>query len=150
MACLFYSRRKVSYFEKGSYATSIFFIANLGISKGNTLICPRDHQYNCTTHDTHAYSLHPHPLYVIRNGTTKDDIFENYGLVIICQETVVQWLIKIGSKCDYAINNYYVGSNEKKDMIWYIWQFIDSYLLLKWCIFIWIQITAQDSYQYKR
>ena len=35
-------------------------------------------------------------------------------------------------------------------MIWYRWQFIDSYLLLKWCIFIWIQITAQDSYQYKR
>ena len=54
------------------------------------------------------------------NGKTKAKLLENYGLTMICQETVGEWLIKIGFKYDYAVNNYYVGSQKDKDNIWYI------------------------------
>ena len=53
------------------------------------------------------------------NNTTKDKLFEKYFLTTLCQETLREWLIRIGFKYEYAVNNYYVGSHEKKDMIWH-------------------------------
>ena len=49
------------------------------------------------------------------NGTTKSNILGNYGLTTLCQETVGEWLINIGFKHDYDVNNYYVGGHERKD-----------------------------------
>ena len=51
------------------------------------------------------------------NGTTKAKLLENYGLKILFQETVGEWLIYIGFKYDYAVNNYYLGGHKKKDTI---------------------------------
>ena len=45
-------------------------------------------------HDTFI----PIILEFISKGATKANILVNYGLTIICKETVVDWLIKIGFK----------------------------------------------------
>ena len=82
-------------------------------------------------HDT----LIPKMLEVICNSTTKFKLLVNYGLTKLCQETVGYCLIKLVFKYYYDVNNYYVGSQKDKDNIWYIWKFIDSYLLLEWCMF---------------
>ena len=63
---------------------------------------------------------------------------------MICQETVGEWLIKIGFKYNYDVNNDYVGGHGKKDIIWYRWKFIDLYLLLEMCMFRCIQVTAEE------
>ena len=55
----------------------------------------------------------------------------------------------IGFKYDYAVNNDYMVEHEKKYMIWYQWKFIDFYQLLQWCMFRWIHMTDEESYQYK-
>ena len=47
------------------------------------------------------------------------------------------------------MNNYYVDSHEKKDAFFYIWEFIDRYLLIERCMFTWIQMIAEDSDQEK-
>ena len=52
------------------------------------------------------------------NGTTKANILENYGLTTLCQDTVGEWLIKLGFKYYYAVKNYYVLGHEENDMIW--------------------------------
>ena len=39
-------------------------------------------------------------LEVMLNGTTKAKLLENYGLTLLFQETVVEWLIKLGFKYD--------------------------------------------------
>ena len=63
--------------------------------------------------------LVPKMLEVILNGTTKANILENYGLTTLFQETVGEWIIKLGFKYDYDVNNNYAGGHENKDMIWY-------------------------------
>ena len=74
---------------------------------------------------------------------------ENHGLTALLQETVGESLINIRFKYDYSVSNDYVGGHENKDMIWYRWKFIGLYLLLEWCMFRWIHITAGGSEQYK-
>ena len=64
---------------------------------------------------------------------------------MLYQETIVEWLMKLGFKYDYAVNKYYVVGHEMKDTIWYKWKFIDIYLLLERCIFRWIHRTAGES-----
>ena len=66
----------------------------------------------------------------ISNGTTKSEILENYGPPKLCQDKVGEWLIKLGFKYYYLVNNYYVGGHENKDMIRYWWKFIYIYLLI--------------------
>ena len=53
------------------------------------------------------------------NDTTKDKLLEKYGLTTICQDTVGEWLIKLGFKYNYSVKSYYVDIHEKKDTIWY-------------------------------
>ena len=88
-------------------------------------------------------------LEIMWNGRTKAKIFEDYSLTKLCQETVGYWLIKLGFKYYCAINNNYVGGHKNKDMIRYRWNFIDFYLLLERCFFRWIQMTYEESDQYK-
>ena len=107
-----------------------------------TLLQDMMHMY---THGT----LIPKMLEVIFTGTTKAKLLENYGLMTLFQETVGEWLIKLVFKYDYAANNYYVGVHKKKDMIWYIWKFIDCYPLLERCMIRWIHMTAEESEHYK-
>ena len=45
------------------------------------------------------------------NDTTEAKILENYGLAMLCQETVGEWLINIGFKYDYSVNRYYLGGH---------------------------------------
>ena len=45
-------------------------------------------------HDTFI----PKMLEGISNSTTRAKILENYGVTTICQDTVGEWLIKIGFK----------------------------------------------------
>ena len=70
-------------------------------------------------------------LEIMWNGRTKAKIFEDYSLTTLCQETVGYWLIKLGFKCNYAVNKYFVGGHEKKYTIWYKWKFIDGYILIE-------------------
>ena len=77
-------------------------------------------------HDT----LIPKMLEGMLNGTTKDKILENYGITTLYQDSLVEWLIKLGFEYDCSVKNYYVGDHEKKDSIWYRWKFVDSYILL--------------------
>ena len=93
--------------------------------------------------------LIPKMLEGISNGTTKAKLLENYALTMLYQETIVEWLMKLGFKYDYAVNKYYVVGHEMKDTIWYKWKFIDIYLLLERCIFRWIQMTPEESENYK-
>ena len=81
------------------------------------------------------------------NGKNKAKILESYGFTTLYQDTVGEWPIKIGFKYDYAVKNYYVDVHEKKYIIWYRWNFIDHYLLMEWCMFRWIHMTAGDSEQ---
>ena len=67
----------------------------------------------------------------------------------IYRDKVGEWIIKLGFKYYYVINNKYVGGNENKDKIWYIWRFIDIYLLLYWCMFRWIQMKTEESEKYQ-
>ena len=46
------------------------------------------------------------------NGKTKAKLLENYGITTLFQETVREWLIKLGFKYDDAVNNYYVCGHE--------------------------------------
>ena len=94
-------------------------------------------------------TLIPKMLEVMPNDTTKDKPQEKHGLTTLCQDTVGEWLIKLGFKYNYSVKNYYVDSHEKKDTIWYRWNFIDQYLLLEKCMFRWIQITADEPEQYE-
>ena len=94
-------------------------------------------------------TLVPKMLEGISNGTTKAKLLEKYGLTTLHQETVGEWPIKLGFKYDFSVNNYHVGGHEKKDMICYIWKFIDYYLQLEWCMFRLIYMTADESDQYK-
>ena len=50
----------------------------------------------------------------IFNGKTKAKLLENYYITRLCKDTVGEWLINIGFKYDYDINNYYVGDNERR------------------------------------
>ena len=93
--------------------------------------------------------LIPKMLEGISNGTTKAKLLENYALTMLYQETIVEWLMNLGFKYDYAVNKYYVVGHEMKDTIWYKWKFIDCYLLLERCIFRWIHRTAEESDQCK-
>ena len=52
-------------------------------------------------------TLIPNMLERMLNGTTKDKILENYGLTMLCQETVVYWQINLLFKQDYAVDNPY-------------------------------------------
>ena len=79
------------------------------------------------------------------NNTTKDKLFEKYFLTTLCQETLREWLIRIGFKYEYDVNKYYVGDHKNKGMILYRWEFNDCYLLLERCMFIWIHMTAEYS-----
>ena len=79
------------------------------------------------------------------NGTTKAKISENYGLTMLFQEIVGQWLIKLEFKHDCDINNYYLGGHENKDKDCYRWNFIGHYLLLQQCMFKLIHITSEES-----
>ena len=45
-------------------------------------------------HDTLILKM----LELISNGKTKANILENYGIKNICQETVEEWIIKLGFK----------------------------------------------------
>ena len=56
---------------------------------------------------------------------------ENCGIAALCQETVGEWITKLGFKYDYDVNNDYVGGHEKKDAVWYEWKYIDFCLLLE-------------------
>ena len=78
------------------------------------------------------------------DGTTKAKILETYGLTLLCQETVGEWLIKLGFKYDCDVNNNYVGGNQRKDVVWYRWNFIYFCLLIEHYVFRWIQIRAED------
>ena len=89
--------------------------------------------------------LIPKMLEGISNGTTKAKPLENYALTMLYQETIVEWLMKLGFKYDYAVNKYYVVGHEMKNTIWYKWKFIDIYLLLERCIFRCIHRTAGES-----
>ena len=53
-------------------------------------------------------TLIPNVLEGMSNGTTKAKLLENYGLTTLCQEIIGEWLIKLGFKYDYAVNNYYM------------------------------------------
>ena len=81
------------------------------------------------------------------NDTTKAKLLEGYGLTELCQESVGEWLIYFGFKYDYSVNNDYVDDHEKEDIIWYIWKFIDFYLILDWCMFRWIHMIDEESDQ---
>ena len=83
------------------------------------------------------------------NDTTKAKILENYGLTDPCEETGGEWIINIVLKYYYAFNNDYAGGHEKKDYIWYRWTSIDCYILLDQCMLTWIQMTSEESKQYK-
>ena len=61
-------------------------------------------------HDT----LVPKMLEVISNGTTKAKLLETYGLKMLFQETVQEWLINFGFKYYYDVNKYYMGCHKKK------------------------------------
>ena len=78
-------------------------------------------------HDT----IIPNIVELMSNGITKALLIENYGLTDLCQEIAGEWLIKLGFKCDYFVNNEYVGGQKKKDTIWYRWKFIYFYLLIE-------------------
>ena len=95
------------------------------------------------------YTLIPKMLEVMSNGISKAKLLENYCLTALFQETVGQWIIKIGFKYNYAVNDYYVGGHKNKDMISYRYNFIDCCLLLENCMFVWIQMTSEDPQQYK-
>ena len=77
-------------------------------------------------HDT----LIPKMLEVMDNGKTKSKLLKNSSLTTLCQDTVGEWIIKLGFKYNYDVKNYYVAGYEKKDTIWYIWKSIYRYLLL--------------------
>ena len=94
-------------------------------------------------------TLIPNMLEGMSNDTTKAKLLENYGLTFIFKDTVGEWLVNLGFKCDYSVNNYYVGRYEKKDTIWYRWEFIGCYLILERCMFKWVQVTDEDSETYK-
>ena len=64
------------------------------------------------------------------NSTIKSKLLENYGLILLFQKTAEEWLIKIGFKFNYYVNNNDVGGHGKKEMIWYRCKFIDIYILL--------------------
>ena len=68
---------------------------------------------------------------------------------MLCEETVGEWIIKIRFKYDYAVNNSYMGGHKNNNTIWYRWKIINIYLLLYWCMFRCIHMTAEDSDQYK-
>ena len=55
-----------------------------------------------------SVTLIPIVLEGMSNGTTKAKLLENYGLTTLCQEIIGEWLIKLGFKYDYAVNNYYM------------------------------------------
>ena len=96
--------------------------------------------HNCI-HDT----LIPKMLELMSNGITKANLLEKYGTTNIFQETVGEFLIKIGFKYNYDVNNYYVYGHKKNDMIWCRYNFIGRYLLLERCMFRWIQMTYEES-----
>ena len=64
------------------------------------------------------------------NSTTKANILEKYGITMLCHDTVGDCLINLGFKYNSAVKNYSIDGHEKKDIIWYRWNFIDHYLLL--------------------
>ena len=45
-------------------------------------------------------------LEIMCNSRTKTRILEDYSLTTLCQETVGEWLIKLGFKYYYAVNKY--------------------------------------------
>ena len=96
-------------------------------------------------HDT----LIPKMLKDMATGTTKEELLNMYGLKTLCIDTVGKWLIKLGFKYDYVINNYYVDGHEKKETIRYRWKFVDRYLLMERRMFRWIQMTAEEAAVYE-
>ena len=128
-----------------------FLVANWYISKAIHK-CGQECIGKFQWHMVHMYihdTLITKMLKLMSNGTPNDKQWENCGLTTLCQEAVQERLIRIGFKYNYTVNNYYVGGHENKDMIRYIWNFIDRYILLERCMFIWIQMTAKESDKYK-
>ena len=44
----------------------------------------------------------------------------------LCQDTLGEWIIKLGSKNDYDVKNYYMDGHENNDGIRYIWNLLVS------------------------
>ena len=95
------------------------------------------------THETFV----PKMLKAMSNGAPKAKLLEDYGLTMLCQDTVGECLIKLEFKYDYSVKNYHMGGYEKKYTILYIRNFIDLCILLEWCMFRWIHMTVEDSEQ---
>ena len=87
-------------------------IKKYGKEKINTLGRNMMHKY---LHDTCV----PKMLELMSNGTTKAKLLVIYGLIILFQETLGEWIINVSFKYYYSVNNYYVYFHEKKDTIWY-------------------------------
>ena len=107
MECLVYSRRNFPILRKEKRKLPYFLVANwdIAIEKRkysqesiNTLLRKMMHIY---IHDT----LIPNMLEGISNGKTKDEILEKYGLKTLCEETIGEWITKLGFKYYYATNN---------------------------------------------
>ena len=50
-------------------------------------------------------TLIPKMVEGMSNGTAKANRLKNYGLTKLCQEKVGDWLIKLGFKYNYDVNN---------------------------------------------
>ena len=88
-------------------------VANLGIVKAINE-CVQESIGTLLIHIIHIYiheTLIPNMSKGMSNGKTKAQILENYGLSILCQETVGEWLINIGFKYEYSVNSYYLGGH---------------------------------------
>ena len=83
------------------------------------------------------------------NGTTKAKLLGKYSLTLVCQKTVVGCLIKLGFLYKYDVNKNYLDGYEMKDVVCYRWNLIYCHLLLERCICRWINMTAEESDQYK-
>ena len=59
-------------------------------------------------HIIHMYiheTLIPKMSEVMDNGKTKSKLLKNSSLTTLCQDTVGEWIIKIGFKYNYSVNN---------------------------------------------
>ena len=107
MECLVYSRRNFPILRKEKRKLPYLLVANWGIAiekrkysqeSIKALLQKMMHIY---IHDT----LIPNMLEGISNGKTKDDILEKYGLNNLCEDTIREWITKLGFKYYYATNN---------------------------------------------
>ena len=132
ISCLVYSRRIFPLLIKEKRQLTYLLVVNLDIVKEIQKYV-REKINKLGQHMMHMYihyTVIPKMLEVMANGKTKSKLLKKYSVTKICQDTIEDWIIKLGFTYNYDVKNYYVAGYEKKDMIWYRWKSIDCYLLL--------------------